>query len=421
MGTDAAAPPKLRRRRGRYLLALVLLFLVLTIDLAPALPPPPPPTPEQVEAVHAAAQVFREQLKAPGGAATLAVTSAQMEQASALFSRLNQFGRVTARVEDAALRMTASRHLIGPLWINFYVRVDAAETGFPPMALTIGRLPLGRWVTGHLIRAGAAMVRRRGINLPPLDRFVRSLRFTGDTAVAAVTFPLDSGLIDHFPALKRKPIDAAATRFVYCRLIREDGRAPAADLATVVQRAFAPLPSRLAAEEQNRARFVALAMYVVSPTAGRLAPGAQQAAADCPGRPTAPRLVGRPDLAKHWSLSAALAVSLGEDIGQAMGEWKELSDSRPTSGSEGFSFVDLAADRAGLAAARRGSSPADARAVQQRLAAAREDDLLPVHALALAEGLSEEQFIARYRNQDSAQFTAAIARIDRVIARTVGR
>ena len=132
-----------------------------------------------------------------------------------------------------------------------------------------------------------------------------------------------------------------------------------------------------------------------------------------------PLLAGRADLAKHWSLSAALAVSLGDDVGTAMGEWKELSDSRP--GGSGFSFVDLAADRSGLTVAARASDPATAATVVARLRVATDEELLPVRALALSEGLSERDFISIYRAIDSAQFAAAKDRIDRVIAQTVGR
>lgn len=420
MAAPAPARSSRRRRVAWWVGGVLLLLALLTLDLAPAVPAPPPPRPEQVEAVRGVARTVRNALNATGGRTTLVVDTPQMAAAAVLVSRLDRVGRVAAQVEDGTLRLTLSRRLIGPIWLNGHATVLPTARGFPPIALRLGRLPLGRTLSGWVIRTGASLARRRGIKLPPLDTLVRSARFDRGTAVVAVTFPLRSGLIDSLPSLQQAPVDAVAVRFVYCRLIRADARAPVADLATVVARAFAPLPGRLPVREQNRARFVALAMYAVSPAVGRLAPDAQNADARCPGQRTEPMLVGRADLAKHWTLSAALAVTLGEDVGRAMGEWKELADSRPADG-EGFSFVDLAADRAGLAAARRGADAGQADAVAARLRGAREDDLLPLHALALSEGLSEAQFIARYRNVDSRRFGAASARIDRVIAQTVGR
>jgi uncharacterized protein YfiM (DUF2279 family) len=169
--------------------------------------------------------------------------------------------------------------------------------------------------------------------------------------------------------------------------------------------------------EQNRAALVALAMYVVNPGAGRLAGEASTLAAKCTSRHAPPQFAAREDLPKHWALSAALSVSIGDDVGKAMGEWKELADSRP--GGSGFSFVDLAADRSGLATAQAATDPARAGFTVRRLRSAREEDLLPVRALALSEGLSEAEFIKAYQAIDSKAFAAAKSRIDAVIARTV--
>ena len=61
-------------------------------------------------------------------------------------------------------------------------------------------------------------------------------------------------------------------------------------------------------------------------------------------RPVALSLRGRGDLAQHFVISAAIAAWGGESLANVVGLDKEVSDSRHGSG---FSFVDLAADRAG--------------------------------------------------------------------------
>jgi hypothetical protein len=57
-----------------------------------------------------------------------------------------------------------------------------------------------------------------------------------------------------------------------------------------------------------------------------------------------PTLQGRRDLAEHFFVSAYLAAVLGDEAASSAGLAKELLDAQ---GGSGFSFVDLAADRAG--------------------------------------------------------------------------
>jgi hypothetical protein len=58
-----------------------------------------------------------------------------------------------------------------------------------------------------------------------------------------------------------------------------------------------------------------------------------------------PTLQGRRDLAKHFFVSVYLTAVLGAEATDAAGVAKELLDAQ---GNSGFSFVDLAADRAGV-------------------------------------------------------------------------
>ncbi|MGV2436495.1 MAG UNVERIFIED_CONTAM: hypothetical protein LVT10_17695 [Anaerolineae bacterium] len=61
--------------------------------------------------------------------------------------------------------------------------------------------------------------------------------------------------------------------------------------------------------------------------------------------PYAAFLYKRTDLAKHFMGAAALSVSTNRLFANALGEVKELRDAQ--TGGSGFSFVDLAADKAG--------------------------------------------------------------------------
>ena len=125
-------------------------------------------------------------------------------------------------------------------------------------------------------------------------------------------------------------------------------------------------------------------------------------------------LLGRDDLAKHWAVSAALTSTYGAQASLSMGTWKEISDSG--AGGSGFSLVDLAADRSGTFSAARGSEEESAAAVQTWLSVAGPEELLPVSALALAEGMTEAEFQSRFASTDSAEFAATVQRIDATLA-----
>ena len=138
---------------------------------------------------------------------------------------------------------------------------------------------------------------------------------------------------------------------------------------------------------ENRAALTALALAV-----NTLPVGLAQA-----GRPAGPAssahvtLMGRPDTPLHYLISAALSAKGGAALADAVGLFKELSDSR---GGSGFSFNDLAADRAGT---RLGQlAMRDPLTFQTRLAAGvQEDDLLPWVA-DLPDALSDRDFLRRF-------------------------
>jgi hypothetical protein len=164
----------------------------------------------------------------------------------------------------------------------------------------------------------------------------------------------------------------------------------------------------------NRSLFVAVSLLASHIDAGSLPEGAESLLQRCGTTPVPIRLLGREDLAKHWAVSGALTAALGTHASLTLGTWKEISDS--AEGGSGFSLADLAADRSGTFCAQRGSDVASATQVRRWLANVTEADLLPLDALALAEGMSEDAFRARYTSTESAEYAATIARIDASLA-----
>lgn len=121
----------------------------------------------------------------------------------------------------------------------------------------------------------------------------------------------------------------------------------------------------------------------------------------------------RQDLGQHFMTSAALLTQGGDTFSGLVGWYKELSDSN---GGSGFSFADMAANRAGIRLAQRAiANPASARNIQQRAAAGlSEDDFMPTLD-GLPEGMDQQTFSASFGNQSNADYQRMIAVIDRRI------
>lgn len=126
------------------------------------------------------------------------------------------------------------------------------------------------------------------------------------------------------------------------------------------------------------------------------------------------RLENRIDFAQHFLTSAALAARGDSSLANAVGLYKEFADA---DGGSGFSFTDIAADRAGT---RFGElavrSPADARRVQALLAAGvAETDIMP-RARDLPEHMQAVEFESRFGGVDDPRYRELMAEIERRVA-----
>lgn len=126
------------------------------------------------------------------------------------------------------------------------------------------------------------------------------------------------------------------------------------------------------------------------------------------------KLFGRYDLAQHLLISAALAARGDGSLSDAVGLLKEINDADHGSG---FSFTDIAADRAGTRFGRLavGSKPLAHRF--QRLVALglEEADIMPL-VRDLPEHLDSAEFRRRFDRVGSPAYAETIRKIDRRIA-----
>ena len=161
------------------------------------------------------------------------------------------------------------------------------------------------------------------------------------------------------------------------------------------------------AAAENRALILATTFYVLGISLEQLLPEA----ATWP-RPV-PRVItidGRDDFAKHFMVSAAIAAYADTALADAIGLYKEVEDSR--SGS-GFSFNDLAADRAGTKFGEKSVAGEDAaQKLQRRVASGLTDsDLMPVWS-DLPEFMPEAEFKRRFGGIDAPAYQRIMQKIE---------
>jgi len=165
-------------------------------------------------------------------------------------------------------------------------------------------------------------------------------------------------------------------------------------------------------EAENRALILNLAAYSVGRNINRFIETDDSKSYPQPRRLTL-TLLGRDDLAKHFLVSAAITVSAGSALANFAGVFKEVSDSQ---GGSGFSFADLAADRAGVKFAEIASgSSQQAKLFQQRMRGfLRETDYMP-RIDNLPEGIQELQFKRTYNDLDGEAYRMVENEIERRI------
>ena len=121
-------------------------------------------------------------------------------------------------------------------------------------------------------------------------------------------------------------------------------------------------------------------------------------------------LYKRSDQAKHFMLSAALTSTGGAQLADILGQEKELRDAQSSSG---FSFIDLAADRAGMKFTEQAiRTPQEARELQKKMAEIKNYASFMPDVQDLPEKLTHAEFTRRYDSINSKVYKDQIQNID---------
>ncbi len=326
-------------------------------------------------------------------------------------------GASQVRLPDGSLVVRASLALPrNPLGRFVNLELALGETGDLPRvdSLRLGRVPVPAFVCNLLLDWGVGRLQASTRYGAAAD-VVKQVRSRDGFLVVdfewneAVPAQLQAALISGQEQLRWR---AYQERLVLLAGKAKAGRVLPLDqlLGPMLQLAQERAAAADAAQE-NRSALIVLAFYVNGKGLSALVPQARE-------WPRARRhvvtLAGRTDLTQHFTISAALAATAGSPLSDVVGLYKELEDAR--SGS-GFSFIDLAADRAGT---RFGALAVSGAAGQERLRSLlagglRENDWMP-QVQDLPEFMAQADFERRFGGVGQPAYQAMLARIEQRIA-----
>lgn len=335
---------------------------------------------------------------------------AQRDLALALNWLAGSLGRGGAEVTISMTRLqvrASVRLYTLPRYLNLAVAFQPEGDLLLPTELRLGKVPLPARYAGKLIGALLAlspaaeqyqvardMLRRAALRPGQLEL---TLVWRGEALQKAMRQAgwNPAGVDEAVLAPYRERLAAASSR----------------DYAVLVGSAFALARERSRRGDpvvENRHALTALAEAAMG---GRLFGGAE----DGKPRPKGgARLDGRDDFAQHFGLSAFMAVMGGAGVSDLVGLYKEIRDSRHGSG---FSFTDLAADKAGSRLGELATrSPETARRVQEKLAGAKDAGVFFPKVKDLPEFMNATQFERRFGGVGQPAYIKQVREIEARIA-----
>ena len=412
------------------LAVVVLVSLAFySLEEAPLVPRNAPADYATVAAGKALAKRIKIQVEAAEGHATmLAVTEKELDQLAQLGSHTFAWLNTDIEFDRAAIHTMASVHLpTNPFgeYLNMDVRVNQSSAGVAIDRVSIGPLQFsGRWLLPLAARLLDVLLPNEQAST--LLASVREFRIDGETALLNVVPPADVKV-----QLKQAVRTLQAARFpsgegervghYYDLLVALGSSVDARNESlntylTPLMVEAADRGANSSATTENRAAIWALVIYfsngAFETLVGKLV-SAQRSLVRAPSEVT---LAGREDLMAHFLYSAGSMLATLQGIGIAAGEFKELLDSGD--GGSGFSFADLAADRAGIAFVTAATaSEEQAQQLQKSIIASNAEAAFFPDVSGLIEGLSEEQFRQGYGNAKSQRYRAQVEQIDSRIVR----
>jgi hypothetical protein len=411
------------------LLGYAFLFTLLVLPLAvggavylaladrPTVDRPVAFTPADIERARRIVDQHDSRTMRAGTLRTISLTQEDADLALNYLASRYANGKTRVVLTQGAAAISASIELpANPLGRYLNVSTALRETSALPVvdALRIGRLPVPAWLANFLLERAVLLLGTREDYRIASD-IVRQVSISGDRL--SVTYVWQANLPDRIKAVMLPREDQERLKSYQSRLADLAARFPrgaSAALADLLPPLFELAVERSASGDpvaENRAAILIAALFVNGRGLGAILPAAR----DWP-QPTPRRvlLAGREDFPQHFMVSAAIAANAGGPLADAIGLYKEIDDSR---GGSGFSFNDIAADRAGTRFGELAAGSRESALKLQRLVAAgvREAELVPPVS-DLPEFMQEAEFKRRYGGVGAPAYRRTMDDIERRIA-----
>ncbi len=399
------------------MLAGITVLPWLLLDDAPAIEPPAEFRRTDLAWIKSLFQKHDPRRQTPDVVHSIQLDEAELNRLLNYAVELHRVTGIAAELTPGTATLTATlavpRNPFGR-YLNLTAEVAEVPGGVRIQGLQLGSLPLPGALADWTARLAHRWLRRDEAYAALADAF------------SQVSFDENQATLDYrwrpalLTQLERKSAELLiapedqARMLAYAErldaLLKPHARGSTVPLVHVMAPLFAHAQGSGDAAGENRAALTALAAYLSSISLPKLLEG------DGRSIRRAPRVLlslhGRRDFAEHFVISAALAVNGGSRLANAIGLIKEEEDADKGSG---FSFTDLAANRAGVRLGERAIGESAAQ-VRQRLADARNDaDLLPDFR-DLPEFMPEAEFDRRFGPVGGPRYQKLIDRIDARLA-----
>jgi hypothetical protein len=320
--------------------------------------------------------------------------------------------QVTLRDGSAEVQLSVDVNAVPfARWLNLDATVRNAD-GLPAVErLRVGHLPVPAFAAEPVAEFVLARL-AADMPLSLAREMVHTVAFTPTSVRIAYTWQKDA--TTRVRDMLLPPADLLRLQAAHedlSRLIRAQEGAGPRPLVTLLVPMLQQAAARAAggdAVAEHRAVLVTLTLYVTRRSLGRYVRRARSWSA-IPARIVT--LGRREDLAKHFLVSAVVASQSGESLADAVGRTKEVEDSR---GGTGFSFADIAADRAGTRFGELATQD-PSRLADAVSAGLDESAMMPV-VTDLPESMTAAQFEQRFGGIGAPAYDAMMQRIESRLA-----
>lgn len=395
-------------------------FVGMALESQPRVPPKEPATAADAKRTNEIFREFRALTEAPEDSRTLVVTEADLNSALNFATRAIPAIRGQADVLPFGVVIDGSLRLPVGGWLNATIEVPRSDAGLALSYLQVGPMTLPPGIVIPIVRTALNLV--LGDSLGDIAvRSIDTVAIEGDRVAinVAMTYDERKALAFRAKGVARQASGMATPEQVrrYYIALEEAARngevSPTGSFAHFLRHAVSLAAEHAASGDAKREMEAALMAVAIQcghtrfqEIVGEVSPADLRSGRTVCDSAT---LAGRGDLRRHFALSAGLKIASDAGMAFAIGEFKELLDS--AKGGSGFSFDDIAADRAGIRFAVHILSvdPSDWDAVIRRIG---DEGAVFPSIEGLPSHMPEPEFMERFGGVDTPRYRDMLREID---------